>query len=516
MGLRDAVLMVLMAAAPLPVGAQWHTTAAAPREGLPGVEVDLGYTAGYLPATNTPVTLRVQSGERPFDGYIGYHTAVGNRRAFEMPVVARAEPRPHSQWTFSTSIRVPMGTHGWDRVIAKRELVIEWRDRGRNLLAERSIGAPPWTESRRPLRVVRPGETADANVFGQDAVLLPASSLPDQPQWYSGFSTVVLPFSLWRELPRGIHDAIFRSAVHVVLIGVPDRVPQNAAATFVADEKALRDPRLLPDLQYPDMRIVPRRISPMSPSPRTSLARRALPAAGEIFREYRPAVFFVLFAVLSVVAWLLIRRRPRILVFIAMGAVTLLAAGWRNAIRPVATQHNNEQLWIVAPGVVDRISSGELTDAGGGRVLAEPLREGDDLEVRTSQTSPGFGELYLSGRVWPMPRRATMRRELGTPATLRVRSQDPTRLVLEYDSTIPVDYVTACWKRNGVTHYGEVRAGSRRGVVTVHDGYGVWPKLDEMLYDDALGYAWIDTRPALSLIHVERDRTVVIARRMNP
>jgi len=114
-----------------------------------------------------------------------------------------------------------------------------------------------------------------------------------------------------------------------------------------------------------------------------------------------------------------------------------------------------------------------------------------------------------------MVRRATIRRESGTPATLRVRSQDRTQLVLEYDSTIPVDYVVACWKLNGVTFYGEVRAGSRRGVATIRHLHRVWPKLDEILYDDALGYPFLHSRPGLYLIHLERDRSVVIARRTN-
>ena len=502
MGLRGVVLIVLVAASSLSAETRWRAMAAAPLPGLPEVEVELGYGEDYLPAVNTPVTLRARSGERPFDGYIGYHTAVGNRRAYEMPVAARAEMRPYSQWTFSTSIRLPMGTHGWAFEIATRELVIEWRDRGRNVLAQRSIGAPPWTKSPRPLRVVRPGEAADAKVLGQDAVLLPASSLSGDAQWYSGFSTVAMPLPLWLELPRGIQDAIFRSAVRVVFIGTPGRTPDavGRVATFVADERALRDP--LPEPGNFAIRLDP--------------VTRPLPTPGEIFRDYRPAVFFTLFAALSVAAWLLIRRRPRVLVFAGMVAITLLAIGWRKAIRPAVARHSYERLTIVGPGIFDRFSVGELTGAGGGVVLAGPVRQRDDLEVRTSRTAPGFGDLHLPGRAWVLTPRATIRRELGTPATLRIRSQDATQLVLEYDSTMSVDYVAACWWWNRRPYYGEVRAGARRGTATIRHGDRVWPDLGRALRQGTVFESRSNERnPGISLIHLERDRTIVITRRTN-
>jgi hypothetical protein len=568
MNRRIAVLVVLAVASLSPVAAQprWHATVAAPQAGLPDVDVELGYTDQYLPTVNTPATFHARSAERPFDGYIGYHLAAGNRQTRDVAVIARAELQPHSQWTFSTSIRFAVSTSHWDSY-PNRELVLEWRDRDRNLLAQHNLGRLPWVQPVQPLRIVRSGETASGICFGDKAVMMPASSLSDQPQWYGGFSMVAVPISLWLELPRSVRAAIFHSALRVVFIGIPGRVPSedidrallpidvrpepgvvevpwpyhdgqartipgpvswrakqdadaigsaaspylvtNAVATFVADERALRDP--LP-LFRSDLRF------------RWPHLHRQPPTASEILRDYRPAILFTLLAALSIAAWFLVRRRPRISVLAAMIAVTLLAIGWRSAIRPAEGRHAYEQVTLTAPGIVDgfttyedagppplRAATGDAVQAAASRVVGVTSRGGDDVEVRTSRTPPGFGDLFLAGRPWAAASRAIRRRDLGVLASIRIRSRDAEKLVLEYDSTIPVDYVTASWTWNDRPYYGEARAGSRRGVVTIPHQRLVWPRLARMsVYEDVPEGSIVNWRPGITLIHAERDRTTLI------
>src|SRR6185436_16426979 len=162
----------------------------------------------------------------PVDGYIGYHVAIRNQQTLDVPVIARASMPPRSQWTFSTTARLSLGMASWmESYFRDRELVIEWRDSGMQLIAKRGVGVPPWAYPSRPLRVTRANEHPSAVCFGQQAVVLDASSLSNVPQWYGGFSMIVVPTSLWLELPRSTRDAMFRSAVHVVFVGIPQRVP---------------------------------------------------------------------------------------------------------------------------------------------------------------------------------------------------------------------------------------------------------------------------------------------------
>jgi hypothetical protein len=139
-------------------------------------------------------------------------------------------------------------------------------------------------------------------------------------------------------------------------------------------------------------------------------------------------------------------------------------------------------------------------------------RAGDDVEVRAPGTPAGFGELHRPGRPWVATWRVTKRRELGTPATIRVHSRDAKRLVVEYDSATPVNYIVADWITDGIRYYGETHVRSRRGMATVvasqRTGAGLffWAKWMRQIWQ------WDTTtmRTSIGLLHVERDRMVVV------
>ncbi|HUP61044.1 MAG TPA: hypothetical protein VNA69_11555 [Thermoanaerobaculia bacterium] len=580
MRLRAAVAALFVAVVSVPrvasaaevVAGRWHATAVPPRPGLPVVEIDLGYPGLYVPAANAPADFRARTGEQPFDGYIGYHIASGEQKTLDTPVVARAVLGPHSQWTFSTPMHLFLGMAAWhESFFRRREVVIEWRDRERNVIAKRSVGVPPWLHETRVLRIVRShADPASALSFGEKTVRIDASSLSDSPQWYGGFSSIIVPTDLWFELPDPVRAAIFRSAVAVVFVGIPQRMPPmqaidrallpielrsepgtvkvpwpyhdgqprvlpvamswraksgadvlgaqtspyfvaNSIATFAAEERALQDP--LPSFEV----VIPRKSEAES--------HMQLPTMAEILRDYRPALALVLFAMLSIAAWLVIRRSPRLTILGICVAVTLLAIGWRDAIRPAAEQHTYERVTMVAPGVIDilttrhdsghsprTIAPAEIAAARMDHVIRGAVeRAGDDVEVRAPRTPAGFGELHRPGRPWVATWRVTKRRELGTPATIRVRARDAKRLVVEYDSATPVNYIAAAWLADGIRYYGETHVRSRRGVATVaalqQTGAGLffWARMHQ-IWD-------LDTTPRqspIALLHVERHRTVMV------
>ena len=82
----------------------WHAVATPSRAALPAVTIDLGYPGPYLSPTSSPIMLRATAGNLPFNGYIGYHLAVKNVRAFNPPVISRAILRPHQSWSWTTQL----------------------------------------------------------------------------------------------------------------------------------------------------------------------------------------------------------------------------------------------------------------------------------------------------------------------------------------------------------------------------------------------------------------------------
>lgn len=553
---------------------EWRGVATAPRPGLPSVEIVLGYPGGYVPRSNSPIEIRAQSGEQPFDGHVGYHFAAGDYMTVDVPVIARAVLPPRSRWTFSTvlhMLKTPQASVD-PRWLTRRELIIEWLDSRMNLIAQRSLGVPPWVDVPRPLRIAWTGEVVTGGYFGNTAVVIEAASLSQVPQWYAGFAAVVVPIARWFELPRAVREAIFRSGTHVVFFGVPDRVPamdatdrallpvelrpvageiavpwpysegqvtaipapvswrakegahiagsidspylvRNAVATFAADEKVIRSGLPSFDIRLPG-------------EPLTAY-RRQWPTVAEIVREQRPAVVFIVVVLLSIATWVAFRRMPRAAMLAVTLATALATIGWRSAIHPRESTHWFERREISAPGVVDvvairndygatpsRVTRHEAAAAANTVASRLGSRVGGDVELRTLQTAPGFGDVNTPGRPWLTTARESTWRELGEPATIRVRSRDAEQLVIEVHSKEPFNYAAAAWTADGKRHVGEVHLHSGSNEVTIRSATLVWSDVDM--------WWWLNQfldeseRPTghtrVVLMRVERDRTIAVRR----
>lgn len=560
-----ALIAVVAALSAQVVMARWHAVAQPPRPDLPAVEIDLGYPGGYVPRSNSPVVLRAVSGEKAFDGYIGYHIAVDDRMTVDVPVIARAVLPARSTWTFSTFLQLMRSAGGESSYLARREVVIEWLDPALNLIAQRNVGVPPWIDVPRPLRIASPGEQSAVSYLGETAVVVDASALSKAPQWYAGFSEVVIPISRWFELPNAIRETIFRSGLHVVFFGIPERIPAmnaidrallpielrpaasavavpwpfgdgtipapvswrakkgahiagsidspylvtNGVATFAADEKAVR-------VGLPAFTITP------AESDVTEISRHS-PTIAEFAREQRPALVFAFVFILCIATWIVFRRLPRVAVLAVTVGAALAILGWRNAIHPASGTHRFERLAIAAPGVVDVVTVRNDYGAAPSRVpqseaqaqtSAVTFRIGDrvggDTELRTSRTTPGFGQVDTPGRPWFSTARASTWRELGEPATIRVRSRDAKQLVVEYHGEEPFNYISAEWMWNGKFCYGDAHLDSRRDVGTVRCSTDVWPRLGIWW---ALNDWWEKPRgdgTRVTLLRVERDRTFAV------
>src|ERR1044071_9230199 len=93
---------------------------------------------------------------------------------------------------------------------------------------------------------------------------------------------------------------------------------------------------------------------------------------------------------------------------------------------------------------------------------------------------------------------------------IRIRSRDAEKLVVEYDSAIPVDRIAAEWIWNDRKHYGETGVTSSRGVATIRSFRMAWQE----------GGTWLSARPwgerspgwrtSVELMHATRGRTVLI------
>lgn len=552
-------LLAVIAAIVLSLGSAagaegWRGGATAPRPGLPPVEIVLGYPGGYVPRNNSPIEIRARSGAQGFDGHIGYHFAAGGNMTVDVPVIARAVIPPRSQWSFSTTLQMVRSPQASVEAgyLTKRELVIEWLDANLTLIAQQTVGVPPWVEEPQPLRILWPDEQLTVSTYlGSRPAVIEVASLSTVPQWYAGFSDVVVPFARWLELPAAIREAVFRSGVHVVFFGIPDGVPAmtaidrallpielrpaasrvdvpwpygdaqiaaavswqakkgaqiagssespylvtNDAATFAAEEKAVL-------VALPSSSL----IMPMG----GDVGPRAQPTAAELVREHRPAIVFAIALLLSVVMWIAFRRTQRAALLAVVVIAALAMLGWRSVIHAPDDTGRLERRVIAAPGIVDvlivrgdyggtprRVASQDVA-AEARRVTARPdHRVGGDSELRTAQTPPGFGQIDAPNRAWLMTTRVSKWRELGEPAAIRIRSRDANQLVVEYRSKESFNYIAAEWAWNGEMHYGESPIHAGQGNVTIRSTANVWPHLG----NTATG------RTTVVLSRVERGRT---------
>jgi len=525
------------------------------KPGLPRVEVEYGYPDGYVSSSNTPIRLRARTGARPFDGYIGYGIKVDGMRTVDVPVISRAVIAPNSDWTFSSWLDVRGGEESVRR-LADRELFVTWRDGDAEVIEALSIGRPPWSRPR-PLRIAADTEViTDATYLGARTVVLNSAALSTEPIWYTGFSSVVVPTTVWFGLPQSTRDAIFRSTVRVHFFGVPATLPNMSAVDRAhlpielvpgspIGWRAKRGAHIVGSSARPD--VVANDIATFAASEEGLRAR--VPAFAhrplgdyveplgwqsqalrprEILREYRPLLIFSVVLLSSVLGWLAMRRTSRRVIFIAvpaLGIAALVVIGIRDWIRPPEGAHVYTSLTLSAPGVVDvhteRRDYGiapRTVPASVVATFAGTVTERISwawAEERNSGTPPGLG--VLLGGTWRNSVRESDRRELGTPATIRIVSLTAGELVVDFESNRPVDYVAAQWTWKGTNRRGVARADSRSsGRTVVRDRHRVAPDMWTRSWkpDDMSSSPSAISEPTgatrVSLITADREQTTVI------
>lgn len=419
----------------------WHAVVVPPRAGLPTVTIDLGYPGPYISPVSSPITLHATAGDLRFDGYIGFHFAVHNARAFNVPVVSRAVLRPHQTWSFPTEADLDYFGE------LKREIVIEWLDRSLEVVATGNAGVPPWSVRARRLRVMPPGKELFGSLISDDESIERADALPDVARWYTGFRSVAIPLAVWLDLPLRVREAIFASGIYVVFSGLPapsqrmdaiDRallpvvfdprpgwyevpwpyrpaksgpvavpvswrpgagaawtgssvmpyiVSNQANAAWVADDAAL-------NIALPAMWPAPIRIHDEHSRP----TRVRSPALRDLVRSFFPLIATILISLMSLGLWVVMRRFPRpvlAMVAVALSAVILLG---RDRIRPAGHEFERRPELIkrttpggvytyeihvpLAPGVVDHFTVERIYGAS-----PLPAKEASPEVLRTSITN---------------------------------------------------------------------------------------------------------------------------------
>lgn len=522
----------------------WHAVVVPPRPGLPAVTIDLGYPGPYISPVRSPITLHATAGNLPFDGYIGFHFAVHNARAFNVPIVSRAVIRPHQTWSFTTEADL----HYFGEL--KREIVIEWWDRSMEVESTGNAGVPPWSVRARRLLVMRPGEAPSASLISDDESIERADALPDVARWYTGFRSVAIPLAVWLDLPRRVREAIFASGIYVVFSGLPapsqrmdaiDRallpvvfdqrpgsyevpwpyrvakagpvavpvswrpkagavwtgssvlpyiVSNQLTATWVADDTAL-------NIALPAMGPAPIRIHDEQSRP----PRVRSPAVRDLVRSFFPLIATILIALMSLGLWVVMRRLPRpvlAIVAVALSAVILLG---RDRIRPaghgferrpelikrttLGGVYTYEIHFPLAPGVVDHFTVERIYGASplpakeaSPEVLRTSITNADQTayptEIRDSATASGWG-VIVRNQAWDAVSRSSERRELGETPIVRVRQRDATKLVVEYESPVAVDWISAEWVYGDTGYFGEAAAsGGKSGTATIDSGVTLW------------------------------------------
>ena len=423
-----------------------------------------------------------------------------------------------------------------------REIAVQWRNRDLRVAAVKSAGLPPWTlwpEPLRPLLVVAPRErVGDKVALGRPAWAERADALSDRAQWYAGFSDLVIPLGLWLDLPPRVREAAFGSGIHLVFFGFPGANQQltdidrallpvafssnpgtydapwpyresramplpspvswtqksgtrvagssrspyivlNAAAAWTADAIGISQPLPAMNAIPIRLRIAERESSVYDPN---FHFRTAWPRPAQLLRMFPAAALSIAAVVVSLGAWLAMRRRTR-----AAGVMTLLFLAFfilaaRERVRPPAGAYESDVRRPEAPGTIRNFHARRVYGAapiqeetGDPERLRTSITGADadwseEAEVRTSKTAVAMGTMKGRGD-WDALTRWSIRRELGQQPAIHIRSRDAKKLVLEFDAPMPIDYVYARWTDGSGIYFGGVAAGQEpSGTVTIAHG----------------------------------------------
>ena len=487
----------------------WSTTVEPPRAGLPALHLEAGH-AGYVPDRIAPLKITVTGTSSRFDGYVGYHLAVGAQRTSDpsriyhvtVPAGGTAEIDAELQQRRVNNAPVP-----------PREIVVEWRNLDRAVIATRRAGVPPWSEPR-TLRMTAPGDLVASRLLGEVAFPLPAGELPPHPRWYHGFSGVVASVDVWFSLPHGVREAILRSGVLTALFGTPSRAiavtaadeamlpvrfegsPLRAIAkpgvhaaggaqlelatssdiAWASNENTLRDP-------LPGSAALVQRTWLQSPDTGSILFDAVL--SNNVLRAAVAA------ALLSVFCWAWLRRRsspyPVLLVVLAgIGCVL-----YRDSIETRIGSRTIETVSQLRPGVVSRSTRVESFGPG---PLFYPAFDGlaasrtfggswvdDRLEV-VIRNADG-GETAVLAEEWGRLDREVETVEPGESLHVKLHDAQPHLLSFSFEAPAAVTDVLATWTSNGTMRAGTARISeSRSGDVKIKpapfEWTGIWRDFD--------------------------------------
>lgn len=256
-------------------------------------------------------------------------------------------------------------------------------------------------------------------------------------------------------------------------------IVHSAAATWAADEIGVSRP-------LPAMTPMP--IRPRVAAQRSSVVdlesqiRRRWPRPAQLLRMFPAPALSIAAVILSLGAWMAMRKRMRAAGMVALVLLAGFILGERDSIRPTVGSYDIDIRTPVSPGIISTLyarrvygPSPILEQTGDAERTRTSVTGADDLwkdaEVRTSKTALAMGSMSRRGHDWDAITRWSIRRELGEPPTIRIRNRDAKKIVIEFESPMPVDYVHAMWSHGGVVYFGGTAVRDRRsGTVTIAHG----------------------------------------------
>jgi hypothetical protein len=239
------------------------------------------------------------------------------------------------------------------------------------------------------------------------------------------------------------------------------------------------------------MQVAKNRSSTFDPNLRIAVA---WPRPAEFLRVH-PALLLTLAATLiSLAGWLILRRRPRAAMTVALliSAIFVLAA--RERVRPPSGVYRYEIETPLSPGVVGSL---HLSRSYGPSPLPAEDRDSEtmrtsvtgasgfygDAEVRTSSTPVSMGVMRRRDD-WVALTRWSRRRELGDAPSIRIRSRDAKQLVLDYVSPFSINYLGAEWLCGETLCWGETAVSpGTQGRATIRSAHKSWPEYEKFTWN---------------------------------
>lgn len=280
-------------------------------------------------------------------------------------------------------------------------------------------------------------------------------------------------------------------------------IVQSAAATWAADEIAISQP--LPAMTPIP---IPTRVAAQRSSvdDSTSHVRRRWLRPAQLLRMFPARALTIAGLIVSLGAWMAMRNRMRAAGMVALVLLTAFILAARDSIRPPVGGYDVEVRTPVSSGIISTLHARRVygpspipEHTGDAERMRTSVTGADErwqyAEVRTSKTALDMGSARRGyGYDWDAITRWSVRRELGEAPTIRIRSRDSKKIVVDFESPMPVDSVHATWTHGGALYSGGTAVRDRRsGTVTIAHGSDL-PEEDEP-------WAWSAPIPVLEPRH---------------